>query len=68
MPIYEYICMTCNERFSLLQSMHHAENDTNCPRCRSKKVKKLLSTFSCSSGNSGDLASSFSSRGATGGG
>lgn len=49
MPIYEYICMECNNRFSLLQSLYPTEHDAECPKCSSNNVKKILSSFSCSS-------------------
>lgn len=49
-PVYEYICQECNEKFALLQSLYPAENDTECPRCSSKNVKKVLSSFSCAQG------------------
>lgn len=51
MPIYEYICLKCNENFSLLQSLSPAEKNTECPRCSSKEVKKVISSFSCASGS-----------------
>ncbi len=52
MPIYEYQCLECNEKFALLQSLYPAENDTQCPKCSSSDVKKVLSSFSCNSGDS----------------
>jgi len=56
MPIYEYICLECNENFSLLQSLSPVEKNTECPKCSSKKVKKIISSFSCATGS--DSASS----------
>ena len=50
MPIYEYICLECNEKFTLLQSLYPVEKNTECPKCASAKVKKVLSSFSCGSG------------------
>ncbi len=50
MPIYEYMCMKCNNNFSLLQSLYPPEKNTECPKCASQNVKKLLSSFSCSTG------------------
>ncbi|MBC8414612.1 MAG: zinc ribbon domain-containing protein [Nitrospira sp.] len=47
MPIYEYICSDCNEKFALLQSVYPQDNTAECPKCLSKKVKKAISTFSC---------------------
>lgn len=52
MPIYEYICLKCDEKFSLLQSLYPEPKDTECPRCHSKEIKKIISSFSCSSGDS----------------
>jgi putative FmdB family regulatory protein len=51
MPIYEYMCLKCNEKFSLLQSLYPAEKKTECPKCSSTEVKKILSSFSCGSGH-----------------
>jgi putative FmdB family regulatory protein len=67
MPIYEYICQECDEKFSLLQSVHVSEKETSCPKCASKKVKKLLSTFSYSASSLSDLTSSLSGKGVSGG-
>jgi len=65
MPIYEYICLKCNERFSVLQGIH-SKNDTKCPECSSEDVKKAISIFSCVS--KGQSSSPVSSLSATGGG
>ena len=42
MPIYEYDCKGCGERFELL-----VRSDTvpACPRCGGAELKKLLSSF-----------------------
>ncbi len=68
MPIYEYICLKCNERFSLLQTMRNAEKDTICPKCSSKDVKKIISSFCCSSGSGEGVPSAMPSHGFSGGG
>ena len=68
MPIYEYICLKCNEKFSLLQSINASEHDTNCPRCSSNEVRKIISSFCCSSGSGGDGTSTMPSGGFSGGG
>jgi putative FmdB family regulatory protein len=47
MPIYEYICHTCKENFSLLQKVGATEKDTVCPECGSREIKKKISLFSC---------------------
>ncbi len=58
MPIYEYICLSCNERFALLQKMSASEKEASCPRCSSAKVRKLVSSFCCSSSDGGFSPSS----------
>ncbi len=48
MPIYEFYCLDCQATFEkLCLSLKEAEEVT-CPSCGSSKVKKLLSSFSCS--------------------
>ncbi|MDH4231933.1 MAG: zinc ribbon domain-containing protein [Nitrospirota bacterium] len=67
MPIYEYICLNCTEKFSVLQSIHASGHDTKCPKCASKEIKKVISAFCCSSGSAG-ASSSYPSGGFSGGG
>ncbi len=54
MPIYEYICLDCDKKFALLQSFYPTVNDTFCPKCSSGQVKKVISSFSCNSGDKTD--------------
>lgn len=66
MPIYEYICNSCNRDFSLLQKMGSTEKDTICPHCGSRDVKKLISNFCCSiQGGSSSTESTPSFSGST---
>ncbi len=58
MPIYEYICMECNNIFSLLQKTGSSEKDTVCSQCGSGSVKKKFSAFSSSSAGGGFSATS----------
>jgi putative FmdB family regulatory protein len=61
MPIFEYTCNACNEMFALLQWATQ-EKDTLCPRCGSNNVKKIPSSFSCTSdagSSSGGTSSGF---------
>lgn len=67
MPIYEYFCRACGEKFSLLQKLTSTEKDTDCPKCSSTDVKKLMSSFCCSSSDAG-FSSSGASHGFGGGG
>lgn len=68
MPIYEYICLKCNERFSRLTTVSCGEKETKCPNCSSDEVKKIISSFCCSSGSGKSGSSSLSSGGFSGGG
>ncbi len=52
MPIYEYVCGKCGEKFSLLRGMN-SRDDAQCPKCGSVDVKKVMSAFCCSSGPGG---------------
>lgn len=43
MPIYEYICATCDHTFDLLRAMN--ASGAECPRCN-QQAKKRISLFS----------------------
>ena len=45
MPIYEYSCMKCGDRFEKLQKDSTTQTP-DCPTCKSSEVKRELSTFS----------------------
>ena len=45
MPIFEYVCMSCGNRFEKLQKAG-AACEPGCPACGSAEVKKELSIFS----------------------
>jgi len=44
MPIYEYWCTDCGEKFDKLVSFSSKE-EIECPKCGSKKVQKTISSF-----------------------
>jgi putative FmdB family regulatory protein len=47
MPLYEYLCHGCEQRF---ETYVRAFGDTvPCPRCGDREVEKLLSTFAMAS-------------------
>lgn len=48
MPIYEYHCSKCKKNFEVLV---FGDKEVTCPTCKKKKVKKIMSTFSHSSGH-----------------
>ncbi len=44
MPIYEYRCLTCGERFEkLFLSINLMPAKTACPACQSREVQRLVS-------------------------
>ncbi|MEJ2086139.1 MAG: zinc ribbon domain-containing protein [Acidobacteriota bacterium] len=62
MPLYEYQCESCSQRFEVLQRMGDGCEGVTCPECGGDRVRKQLSTFASSTGSS----SSASSAGAAG--
>lgn len=56
MPIYEYQCEECQERFDKLIRSSDASQEIVCPKCGSHKVRRLLSLFGL--GKSGQKAGS----------
>ena len=44
MPIYEYICSDCKQKFELLKPMSQAGKDVSCPNCGGK-AGRVLSRF-----------------------
>lgn len=49
MPIYEYRCPSCGNRFEVLQRMGQGADGLACPRCGAQGVEKQLSTFATGS-------------------
>ncbi len=46
MPIYEYFCLKCNKKFSLLEGVGTYRPERACPRCKNTELRKLFSKFS----------------------
>jgi putative FmdB family regulatory protein len=61
MPIYEYKCSGCGEDF---EKIVFGNQEVNCPKCKSKDVKKKFSVF-CSAGTERPLAGTAVSSGCT---
>lgn len=45
MPLYEYRCEGCGERFETVQSVTARAEDTACPHCKARKATRLMSMF-----------------------
>jgi putative FmdB family regulatory protein len=46
MPIYEYRCSECGEKFEKLVRLSTSTTEIECSKCGSRKVDKLISAFS----------------------
>ncbi|MBN2386348.1 MAG: zinc ribbon domain-containing protein [Anaerolineales bacterium] len=43
MPIYEYICLDCNQRFEIFMTFaEYGTRPVACPACRSKRTRRRL--------------------------
>jgi len=49
MPLYEYQCSGCDERFEALQRIGDDGKDLTCPACGKRKPDKVFSTFAAGS-------------------
>ncbi|HEY8634611.1 MAG TPA: zinc ribbon domain-containing protein [Candidatus Dormibacteraeota bacterium] len=45
MPIYEYRCESCSEKFDLLTRFAERDQAQMCPACESTKTRVLVSSF-----------------------
>jgi putative FmdB family regulatory protein len=50
MPIYEYVCLDCGERFEQVRLMKEADDPIACRNCESDQTSRMLSLFFASSG------------------
>jgi putative FmdB family regulatory protein len=48
MPIYEYVCSDCKQKFELLKPMSQAGEGVPCPKCGGKAGRVLSRFCSCS--------------------
>ena len=46
MPLYEYRCRECGERFEKLVRFSASASEIECAKCGARKVDKLISAFS----------------------
>jgi len=46
MPIYEFLCQACQERFELMRPMSQASEKGACPKC-AQLVPRAISRFAC---------------------
>jgi len=67
MPIYEYRCESCAEKFEVLTRFAERDSAQVCPACESTKTRVLVSSFAFA--GAGDTSTSdFASEAGGGGG
>jgi len=57
LPIYEYECLNCGERFELRRSISDSSKEEICPKCGIEDVRRIFSTFATASSGSFDTSS-----------
>lgn len=55
MPLFEFICKKCGEKFEELV-LGNEDNNISCPKCKSSDIEKQFSTFSASSSSDSSCA------------
>ena len=66
MPLYEYACLDCGNKFEMLRGASQADQTAVCEDCSGTRVKRLLSVFASPRGVEASYAST--SRYSEGGG
>jgi putative FmdB family regulatory protein len=66
MPIYEYRCESCTEKFEVLTRFAERDTAQMCPVCESTKTRVMVSSFAVAGGDAS--ASDFMSESSGGGG
>jgi putative FmdB family regulatory protein len=60
MPIFEYRCKECGEKFETLVYSTSDTEQVECPECGSAQTEKQMSMFASSGGNGSSSASANS--------
>ena len=55
MPIYEFICQDCRNKFETIVLSAKNVNEVTCPKCGGKNVKKVVSAPSSHVSSAGPL-------------
>jgi putative FmdB family regulatory protein len=45
MPIYEYECRSCGEKFELRRGIADSDSEIKCPKCGTENPRRVFSTF-----------------------
>jgi putative FmdB family regulatory protein len=60
MPLYEYECQDCQNRFTLLRPFSRREERATCPNCGSERSEPVLSVFAGASSGCERTGAGFS--------
>lgn len=58
MPIYEYECESCGEKFELRRGIADSDAEIKCPRCGAEHPRRVFSAFATGGSSSGSCAPS----------
>ncbi|TET74512.1 MAG: zinc ribbon domain-containing protein [Dehalococcoidia bacterium] len=58
MPVYEYECTKCGQRFELRRGMADRDDEIRCPRCGAESPRRVFSVFATGSSSGGCAPSS----------
>jgi putative FmdB family regulatory protein len=64
MPIYEYVCPECNNRFEQMRPLSHSDKAVECPKCH-KPARRKMSTFACFSNTEGGISQTIAGTGSS---
>ena len=56
MPIYEYVCLNCGDKFELMRGFSQEDDGIKCPKCGAEKPRKVISLFASGSNSSESCA------------
>jgi len=45
MPVYEYKCKSCSEKFDIQRSLCEEDAEVKCPKCGSADAERVYSSF-----------------------
>jgi putative FmdB family regulatory protein len=57
MPVYEYQCRKCGNKFELRRSLTDNDAEVKCPKCHTKAPSRIFSSF-CTGPSTGSCAPS----------
>jgi putative FmdB family regulatory protein len=53
MPIYEYVCVKCKNKFELLRPFSKSSESADCPKCKGKSDRIISACLAISTGENG---------------